>query len=196
MPARAHSKNKSRAKSRVKSRMKSRKSRPTGRAKSARLRNSRSLKRRRPARKVKVSPASYNQKKCMATPGWEWVRGKGCRKVRAESKSPSSSPSSESSESSDSDSDADRSPPVPPKPAPKPAKSKGKAKASSGQHKPEVTQSPSRFNKEKCLATPGWTWTPGGCRKIRNYNLPCASPANTNTVDAAAALQEAAEKSK
>lgn len=28
------------------------------------------------------SPSTYNKKKCQATPGWQWVQGVGCRKVR------------------------------------------------------------------------------------------------------------------
>jgi hypothetical protein len=27
------------------------------------------------------------------------------------------------------------------------------------------------------MATPGWTWTSGGCRKVRNYTTPVTPPA-------------------
>lgn len=169
-----------RARSKAKSRVRSRKSRPrVRRVKSKKVkstRKSRSVtRRRRSLKKPKVSPAAYNRRKCMVTPGWEWVQGKGCRKLRPESPPHSRN----ASESSDTESP---SPPVKQK--------RGVSK---------VKESPSRFNKEKCLVTPGWTWTAGGCRKIREYNVPApaCSPCNAaTTIDAAAALQEAAQKSK
>jgi hypothetical protein len=101
---------------------------------------------------VKVSPATFNKKKCAVTPGWEWVQGKGCRKVKGAKTSPS---------------------PGAVQTKVKKGKSKSKSKAKGKSKSKQDAKSPSTFNKTKCQVTSGWQWVQGvGCRKVRDYNRP------------------------
>lgn len=92
------------------------------------------------------------------TPGWEWVQGKGCRKVKKGRKTSGSEEETEGSEEETEGSDEEVEEKV----------TKTKSKKS---RKSKDGKSPSTYNKKKCQVTPGWQWVQGvGCRKVRDYN--------------------------
>lgn len=145
---------KSKSKSRRATRSKSQK-------RATRAKSRKSPQGRKSKSRVKVSPSTYNKKKCAVTPGWEWVQGKGCRKVKKGKKK-----SGKGEEGGDSD-DASGS---------EEEETEG-SDEESATHKPKKSRkskdgkSPSTYNKKKCQATPGWQWVQGvGCRKVRDYN--------------------------
>lgn len=112
--------------------------------------------------KVKVSPSTYNKKKCAVTPGWEWVQGKGCRKVKkGKKKGAKAEEGSEETEGSEDEQETEGSE----------EEGKQKTTAKKRTRKSKDGKSPSTYNKKKCQATPGWQWVQGvGCRKVRDYN--------------------------